>query len=113
MVTNGSAIERPIPKRWFWQIRDLVDHRKMLAAGAQGGTDLSSGNVRIWALNETAEKWNPISQELQGDNPEDSFGVSVTLAQSEEGGLRMAAGANGYDENGADVGVVEVFECFE
>lgn len=76
-----------------------------VAIGAPGndGNRNNSGQVRVYNWN--GINWVQKGADLDGENAEDGFGVSVSMPDANT----LAVGADGNDANGADAGHVRVF----
>ena len=79
---------------------------KRLAVGApsNGGAGAKAGHVRVYELRQGA--WQQLGSDLEGEAPDDGFGLSVALSAD---GSRLAVGAFKNDGGGRDAGHVRVF----
>ena len=78
-----------------------------LAIGAlnNDASGTNAGHVRVYQLN--AGTWMQMGNDIDGAAVEDGFGRSVSLSAD---GLRLAVGAPGNDDNGAEAGQVVVYD---
>ena len=78
---------------------------KILAVGAPSG---SIGYVRVYYLetNDIGSIWKQIGQDIDGEEPDEGFGVSVSMS---EDGKTLAIGAQSNDGNGVNSGRVMVY----
>ena len=64
-----------------------------------------SGHVRVYEF--VGSNWSQLGEDIDGENPDDYSGFSVSLS---EDGSRIAIGATLNDGNGVDSGHVRVYE---
>lgn len=78
-----------------------------IAIGARNNDDngINSGHVRVFNYYE--EEWVQIGLDIDGKNPTDQFGSSVSLSSD---GNRLAVGARNNSDNGSNSGQVSIYE---
>lgn len=76
-----------------------------VGADSNDGNGSDSGHVRVYE--NQSGTWTQIGQDIDGENSDDFFGLSVSL--SADGNI-VAVGATGNDDNGSESGHVQIFE---
>ncbi len=87
---------------------DLSSDGNIIAIGAIGNEDngVNSGHVRVYGNQEG--NWIQIGQDIDGENPGDFFGISVSLSSN---GTILAIGSQGASTiNGSQTGLVKIYE---
>eukprot|EP00978_Attheya_sp_CCMP212_P018721 scaffold51759_cov54-Attheya_sp.AAC.2 len=80
------------------------DGKRMAVGGRLHGTGSRPDNGIVRVFEEINNKWEPMGQDIFGENANDWMGYSVSLSGN---GRRLVVGASGYD-NGA--GLVQIYE---
>lgn len=103
----GDDIDGEAPNDYSGGLINLNSDGTILAIGAIGndGNGNSSGHVRVYE--NIAGVWIQIGQDIDGENPDDSFSSSLNLSAD---GSIIAIGADGNDGNGSNSGRVQVYE---
>ncbi|MCI4666787.1 MAG: T9SS type A sorting domain-containing protein [Bacteroidia bacterium] len=81
----------------------ISDDGKRVAVGSQG-TNNKTGSVQTYEWD--GIKWNPIGTRLDGDNPSEIFGTSISM--SSDGNI-LAVGSPLNNQNGRRSGLVRTF----
>ncbi|NVJ48428.1 MAG: hypothetical protein HWE07_14935, partial [Cytophagia bacterium] len=103
----GSDINGEAQEDEFGTEVSLSANGKILAVGADKNDNngLNTGYVRIFEYN--GSDWQQLGNNIEGENVNDNFGISLDLAAN---GNIIAVGANGNDDAGDNYGQVKVFE---
>ena len=82
---------------------------RTVAIGApfNDGNGPDAGHVRVYEYDIMTEGWTQLGQDIDGENPGDYFGESVSLSSMD--GATVAIGAKKNDGNGPDAGHVRVY----
>jgi 6-phosphogluconolactonase (cycloisomerase 2 family) len=100
---NIAGVE-PYDQFGYWSVT-LSPDGKVLAVGAPS---YNIGYVRVYYLetNDIGSSWKQIGQDIIGEEPDEGFGISVSMS---EDGETLAIGAQSNDGNGANSGRVTVY----
>jgi len=90
-------------EEYGWSVSLSADGQRV-AIGATAVLTGSAGYVRIYEWSGSA--WNKVA-DIEGEQPDDRSGISVSLSAD---GQRVAIGANGNDGTGTDAGHVRIYE---
>lgn len=108
-IQLGSDLDGEARSDWFGIQVSLSFYGKIVAIGAthrdgKNGTD--SGYVKVYAWN--GSSWSQLGEDIEGDAPDDRFGLGVSLSFD---GTRIAIGGEGHDgTNGSNSGLVRVYD---
>uniref|UniRef100_A0A7S2UMU5 Uncharacterized protein n=1 Tax=Attheya septentrionalis TaxID=420275 RepID=A0A7S2UMU5_9STRA len=80
------------------------DGKRMAVGGKLHGTGSSPDNGIVRVFEEKNNKWEPMGQDIFGENALDWMGYSVSLSGN---GRRLAVGASGYHDG---TGLVKIYE---
>jgi hypothetical protein len=85
----------------------LSDDGTILAIGApnNGGNGINSGHVRVYKINQNV--WSLLSPDIDGENPGDRSGTSVSLSAD---GTNLAIGAETNSDSANGSGHVRVYD---
>ena len=102
----GSDIDGESAQDYSGYSVSLSSDGTILAAGAiyNDGNGIDSGHVRVFKWNGTA--WEQLGSDIDGESPQDRFGISVSLSSD---GTILAAGAIYNDGIANNSGHVRVF----
>ena len=78
-----------------------------IGAPFNDGNGPDAGHVRVYEYDIMTEGWTQLGQDIDGENPGDYFGESVSLSSMD--GATVAIGAKKNDGNGPDAGHVRVY----
>jgi hypothetical protein len=84
--------------------------RVAIGARKNDGSFLDAGHVRIYDWNENANSWDKVGADIDGENPSDQSGSSVSLSAD---GSRLAIGARKNDGSFLDAGHVRIYDWNE
>lgn len=101
---HGQALDGDATNDYFGQSVSLSNDGTIIAIGANGNSVIATNNGQVNIYKYNGSQWNQYGQPLDGDSAYDFFGTSVSLSSD---GLKLAVGANGYNNSYGQVNIYE------